>query len=43
MTPPIPVVTVRVDKVRKRNNAYELHIGRVLKVERWDRKNKSPK
>jgi hypothetical protein len=43
MTPPIPVLTVRIDRIVARNGAYELHIGRVLKVERWDRKRRRPK
>jgi hypothetical protein len=43
MTPPIPVLTVRVDKIEARRGAYELHIGRVLKVEHWDRKKRAPK
>jgi hypothetical protein len=43
MTPPIPVLKVRIDKVLKRRGNYELHIGRVLKVEHWDRKERKPK
>lgn len=45
MIPPIPVLTVRIDRIVKnsRERVYELHIGRVLKVERWDRKKKRPK
>lgn len=43
MTLPIPVLIVRIDKVTRRNGTYELHIGRVLKVERWDRKKKRPR
>ena len=49
MTPPVPVVTVRIDRVvpsprgRVRKGKYELHIGRVLKVEHWDRKARCPK
>jgi hypothetical protein len=51
MSPPIPVLTVRIDRIvpnpkrkgRKREGSYALHIGRVLKVEHWDRKNKRPK
>lgn len=50
MTPPVPVVTVRIDKIvpnpkrkgRKRKGGYALHIGRVLKVEHWDRKKRRP-
>ena len=45
MTPPIPILTVRIDRVvtNRRNGEYELHIGRVLRVEHWDRKKKKPK
>jgi hypothetical protein len=51
MSPPIPVVTVRIDRIvpnpkskgRKPKGNYALHIGRVLKVEHWDRKKKQPK
>jgi len=49
MRPPVPVVTVRVDRVvpnphgRARKGSYELHIGRVLKVEHWDRKRRKPR
>ena len=49
MHPPIPVVTVRIDRIvpspngRARRGDYALHIGRVLKVEHWDRKARCPK
>jgi hypothetical protein len=49
MTPPVPVLTVRVDRIvpspwgKKRSGTYALHIGRVLKVERWDRAKRRPK
>lgn len=50
MLPPVPVVTVRIDRVvpspwrtKKRSGSYTLHIGRVLKVEHWDRVKKRPK
>jgi hypothetical protein len=43
MNPPIPIVTVRIDRVSKRDGHYELHIGEVLKVEHWDRKKRWPK
>jgi hypothetical protein len=50
MLPPVPVVTVRIDRVvpnpwrtKKRNGSYALHIGRVLKVEHWDRVKKRPR
>jgi hypothetical protein len=51
MNPPVPVLTVRIDRIvpnpkrtgRKRKGSYALHIGRVLKVEHWDRKKRKPK
>ena len=49
MLPPVPVVTVRIDRVvpspwgKKRSGKYALHIGRVLKVEHWDRVKKRPR
>jgi len=48
MNPPVPVVTVRIDKIvpdprgKARRGTYALHIGRVLKVEHWDRRRKRP-
>jgi hypothetical protein len=51
MNPPVPVLTVRIDRIvpnpkrtgRKPKGSYALHIGRVLKVEHWDRKKRKPK
>lgn len=45
MLPPIPVLTVRIDKVVKNRKcgAYELHIGRVLRIEHWNRKLRKPR
>lgn len=49
MRPPVPVVTVRIDKIvpdlrgKARRGTYALHIGRVLKVEHWDRKARRPR
>jgi hypothetical protein len=49
MLPPVPVLTVRIDRVvpspwsKKRSGTYALHIDRVLKVEHWDRVKKRPK
>src|ERR1017187_1381600 len=49
MLPPIPVVTVRIDRVvpspwgKKRIGRYALHIDRVLKVEHWDKVKMRPK
>jgi hypothetical protein len=48
MLPPVPVLTVRIDRVvpspwsKKRSGTYALHIGRVLKVEHWDSVKKRP-
>jgi len=45
MSPPIPVVTVRIDRVatNSRTGNYLLQIGRVLRVEHWDRKRQRPR
>ena len=49
MRPPVPVVTVRIDRVVPspkgcaRRGSYALHIGRVLKVEHWDRGRRTPR
>ena len=45
MNPPVPVLTVRIDRIRtdQRNREYALHIGRVLRVEHWDRRKMRPK
>jgi len=43
MNHPVPVLTVRIDRVSKRDGYYHLHIGRVLKVEHWDRRMNLPK
>jgi hypothetical protein len=45
MSPPIPVVTVRIDRVTtdSRKDEYLLHIGEVLRVEHWDRKRQRPR
>jgi len=50
MLPPVPVVTVQIDGVvpspwrtKKRSGSYALYIGRVLKVEHWDRMKKRPR
>jgi hypothetical protein len=49
MTPPIPVLTVRIDRIipspkgHRRGGTYALHIGRVLKVEHWDRRKSRPR
>jgi hypothetical protein len=51
MSPPIPVLTVRIDRIvpnpnrkgTRRKGSYALHIWRVLKVEHWDKKKRRPK
>ena len=49
MRPPVPVVTVRINRVtpdpggKARKGEYELHIEKVIKVEHWDRKSRRPK
>lgn len=50
MLRPVPVLTVRIDRIvpnpwrtKKRNGSYALHIGRVLKIEHWDRVKKRPR
>jgi hypothetical protein len=48
MSRPIPVVTLRIDRItpsphrRPRKGDYALSIGRVLRVEHWDRKRQRP-
>jgi hypothetical protein len=48
MLPPVPVVTVWIDRVvpspwgKKRSETYALHVGRLLKVEHWDNVKKRP-
>jgi hypothetical protein len=48
MNPPIPVLTVRIDRITPkpgstRSGTYAFHIGRVLRVEHWDRRRMRPK
>ena len=49
MSPPIPVATVRIDRItpnparRPRKGTYALHIGRILKVEHWDKRKSRPR
>jgi hypothetical protein len=48
MNPPIPVLTVRIDRITRPKSGpdkgtYALHIGRILKVEHWDRKRCCPR
>jgi hypothetical protein len=49
MTPPVPVATVRIDRItptprrNPRSGTYALHVGRVLRVEHWDRARERPR
>jgi hypothetical protein len=43
MNNPVPVLTVRIDRISRRDGHYRLHIGRVLKVEHWDRTKRLPR
>lgn len=49
MNPPIPVLTVCIDRISPsptrphRSGQYALHIGRILKVQHWDRKRERPR
>lgn len=43
MTRPIPEAVVVVTRVSRRQGEYQLHLGRVLKVQRWDRRTKRPR
>ncbi|MGH8226695.1 MAG: hypothetical protein ACREU3_02130 [Steroidobacteraceae bacterium] len=49
MNPPVPVLTVLIDRVtpdprhHPRRGTYSLHIRRVLKIEHWDRKRCRPR
>ena len=44
MTPPVPQVTIMVEKVVRdyRNRVFQLHLGEVLEVKNWDRKREKP-
>lgn len=44
MTPPVPEAIVRVTKVviKERTESIELHLGRVIEVAHWDRKEEQP-
>ena len=49
MNPPVPVLMVRIDRVTPsprrspHTGTYALHIGRILRLEHWDRKKRQPK
>ena len=47
MNPPIPVLTVRIDRVQPNPphnpGTYGLYIGRIMKVEHWDRRKSRPR
>jgi hypothetical protein len=38
MNPPMPEVTVRIDKITLSRTDYKLHIGKILKVKNWPSK-----
>jgi hypothetical protein len=43
MTKPIPEATVIVTRVTRQSGGYQLHLGRVLEVRRWDPRAKKPR
>jgi hypothetical protein len=47
MNPPVPVLMVRIDRIQPNpphySGTYGLYIGRILKVEHWDRKKARPR
>ncbi len=45
MKPPVPEVTVLIHRVTKnrRENAYELHIKRIVRVRHWDKRRRMPR
>jgi hypothetical protein len=45
MTPPVPEAVVEVKRVTKHpaQREYRLHLGRVLRVQHWDRQTRKPK
>jgi hypothetical protein len=43
MTHPVPEATVVVTRVSRRGGGYQLHLGRVLDVRRWDGRAQKPK
>jgi hypothetical protein len=43
MTPPVPEALVVVTKVTRRGGGYQLHLGRVLRVRRWDSREEEPR
>ena len=44
MLPPVPEAIIKVERVEidKKNNEIRFHLGRVLQVKNWDRKNELP-
>lgn len=43
MTHPIPEAIVVVTRVTRQGGGYQLHLGRVLGVQCWDRQSQKPK
>jgi hypothetical protein len=43
MTPPVPEALVLVTRVTRRCGGYQLHLGRVLRVRRWDPRAHKPR
>lgn len=43
MTHPVPEATVVVTRVTRQAGGYQLHLGRVLEVRRWDRRALRPR
>jgi hypothetical protein len=45
MIPPVPEVTVRIDKAtaNRRTRQYELHISGVIDFKNWDKRRQLPK
>jgi len=43
MTHPVPEAVVMVARVKRNRGVYEWHLGRVLRVRRWDRRARKPK
>jgi hypothetical protein len=43
MIHPVPEATVVVTRVSRQSGGYQLHLGRVLDVRRWDRQAQKPR
>jgi hypothetical protein len=44
MRPPVPEATILVERLVRdyRNQEFQLHLGRILNVQNWDRKRECP-